>query len=118
VNAFANDLARVATLEYTNSVGQSRMRWLASIRSPRLSHEPDSNKDAQEKLVKINIVCGATSPPLREARRHPEPGAPEARQHTSSGRTNSANDNSHSHITSIPPPRGGLDSKPPRVAVR
>jgi cytochrome c553 len=28
VNGFAADLARVATLQYTNSVGQARMRWL------------------------------------------------------------------------------------------
>jgi hypothetical protein len=56
VNAFANDLARVATLEYTNSVGQSRMRWLGINEGHHgLSHEPDSNKDAQEKLVKINM---------------------------------------------------------------
>jgi len=56
VNAFANDLARVATLEYTNSVGQTRMRWLGINEGHHgLSHEPDSNKDAQEKLVKINV---------------------------------------------------------------
>src|SRR5215218_240307 len=56
VNAFANDLARVATLEFTNSVGQTRMRWLGINDGHHgLSHEPDSNKDAQEKLVKINI---------------------------------------------------------------
>ena len=55
VNAFANDLCRVATLEYTNSVGQSRMRWLGINEGHHgLSHEPDGNKDAQEKLVKIN----------------------------------------------------------------
>ncbi len=55
VNAFANDLARVATLEFTNSVGQSRMRWLGINDGHHgLSHEPDTNKDAQEKLVKIN----------------------------------------------------------------
>lgn len=56
VNAFANDLARVATLEYTNSVGQSRMRWLGINDGHHgLSHEPDKNTDAQEKLVKINV---------------------------------------------------------------
>ena len=56
VNAFANDLARVATLEFTNSVGQTRMRWLGINDGHHgLSHEPDTNKEAQEKLVKINI---------------------------------------------------------------
>ncbi len=56
VNAFANGMARVATLQYTNSVGQARMRWL-DIHDDHhhLSHEPDTNADAQEKLVKINI---------------------------------------------------------------
>ena len=55
VNAFANDLARVATLEFSNSVGQTRMRWLGINEGHHgLSHEPDTNKEAQEKLVKIN----------------------------------------------------------------
>jgi hypothetical protein len=55
VNAFANDMARVATLDFTNSVGQSRMRWLGIDEGHHaLSHEADSNTAAQEKLVKIN----------------------------------------------------------------
>jgi hypothetical protein len=55
VNAFANDMARVATLDFTNSVGQARMRWLGIEEGHHgLSHEPDSNVAAQEKLVKIN----------------------------------------------------------------
>ncbi len=55
VSAFANGMARVATLQYTNSVGQARMRWL-DIHDDHhhLSHEPDANIEAQEKLVKIN----------------------------------------------------------------
>jgi hypothetical protein len=55
VNAFANDWMRVATLQYTNSVGQARMKWLG-IEEPHhgLSHEPDSNEDARAKLTKIN----------------------------------------------------------------
>ena len=55
VSAFANGMARVATLQYTNSVGQARMRWL-DIHDDHhhLSHEPDANRDAQEKLVRIN----------------------------------------------------------------
>ncbi|MFT4638484.1 MAG: hypothetical protein ACI8T1_001805 [Verrucomicrobiales bacterium] len=56
VNSFTNDMARVATLQYTNSVGQARMRWLGINEGHHgLSHEPDDNEDAQEKLVKINI---------------------------------------------------------------
>ncbi len=55
VNGFVNDMARVATLQYTNSVGQARMKWLGINEGHHgLSHEPDDNKDAQEKLVKIN----------------------------------------------------------------
>ena len=34
VNALANDMARVATLQYTNSVGNARMRWLGDRRGP------------------------------------------------------------------------------------
>lgn len=55
VNAMANDMARVATLQYTNSVGLARMKWLGIQEDHHgLSHEPDDNLDAQEKLVKIN----------------------------------------------------------------
>jgi hypothetical protein len=55
VSAFANGMARVASLQYTNSVGQARMRWLGIHDDHHhLSHESDENHDAQEKLVKIN----------------------------------------------------------------
>ena len=55
VSSFLADAARVATLQYTNSVGQARMTWLGIKEGQHdLSHEPDSNKDAQEKLTKIN----------------------------------------------------------------
>jgi len=55
VSSFVADSARVATLQYTNSVGQARMTWLGINEGQHdLSHEPDSNKEAQEKLTKIN----------------------------------------------------------------
>lgn len=55
VNSFTADFARVATLQYTNSVGQAKMRWLGINEGHHeLSHEPDSNKAAVEKLIKIN----------------------------------------------------------------
>ena len=55
VNALANDMARVATLQITKSVGQARMSWLGIGEGHHaLSHDPDSKKDSQEKLVKIN----------------------------------------------------------------
>jgi len=55
VSSFVADSARVATLQYTNSVGQARFTWLGIKEGQHdLSHEPDSNKDAQDKLTKIN----------------------------------------------------------------
>ncbi|MEQ9069529.1 MAG: DUF1552 domain-containing protein, partial [Gimesia chilikensis] len=55
VNSLANDMARVATLQYTNSVGQARMKWLGIDDGHHsLSHKPDSDEDSQEKLTKIN----------------------------------------------------------------
>ncbi|WP_367872028.1 DUF1552 domain-containing protein [Luteolibacter sp. Populi] len=76
VNAFANGMARVATLQYTNSVGQARMRWL-NINDDHhgLSHEPDNNADAQEKLVKINIwLCEQLAYLAKKLDAIPEPG--------------------------------------------
>src|SRR6185503_8847090 len=56
VNGFANDMARVATLQYTNSVGNARMRWLGVEEGHHsLSHDPDLNEKSQEKLTKINV---------------------------------------------------------------
>ena len=55
VNAMANDMARVGTLQFMRSVGQARMRWLDIDEGHHsLSHEPDNNEDAQAKLEKIN----------------------------------------------------------------
>jgi hypothetical protein len=55
VQSLAADFARVATFQFTNSVGEAKMRWLGiSEGQHALSHEPDSNKEAQEKLTKIN----------------------------------------------------------------
>lgn len=55
VNSFVNDMARVATLQYTKSVGMARMNWL-DIKDGHhaLSHEPDKNEEAMTKLTKIN----------------------------------------------------------------
>lgn len=55
VNGFANDMNRVATLQYTKSVGNARMTWLGINEGHhQLSHDPDLKKDSQEKLVRIN----------------------------------------------------------------
>src|SRR5207247_2186734 len=55
VNAFANDFNRVATFQITNSVGNAKMRWLGIDQGHHeISHEPDKNEAAVEKLIKIN----------------------------------------------------------------
>ncbi len=55
VSSFLSDAARVATFQITNSVGQARMSWLGISEGQHdLSHEPDSNATAQEKLTRIN----------------------------------------------------------------
>lgn len=76
VNAFANGLARVASLQYTNSVGQAKMNWLdIHDNHHTLSHEPDNNLDAQEKLVKINVwFCEQLAYLVKKLEAIPEPG--------------------------------------------
>ncbi len=55
VSAFQSDFARVATLQFTNSVGGARMKWLGVEEGHHeLSHHPDNNEDTQKKLTKIN----------------------------------------------------------------
>jgi hypothetical protein len=56
VHAMMADFARVYTFQFTNSVGQAKMRWLGIEEDHHgLSHEPDTNEEAVEKLTKINI---------------------------------------------------------------
>lgn len=55
VSALANNMTRVASLQFMRSVGQARMRWLNIEEGHHsLSHEPDKNQDAQHKLQRIN----------------------------------------------------------------
>lgn len=76
VNSFAGDFARVATLQYTNSVGGARMRWLGINEGHHeLSHEPDKNESAQEKLTKINKwFCEQLAYLAKRLAETPEPG--------------------------------------------
>ena len=76
VRGFVADFARVATLQYTNSVGMARMRWLGVEEGHHeLSHEPDSNEKAQEKLRKINKwFCGELAYLVKRLADTPEPG--------------------------------------------
>lgn len=54
-HALAADFTRVATLQFTNSVGGARMSWLGINEGHHeLSHKPDSDTDAVEKLTRIN----------------------------------------------------------------
>jgi hypothetical protein len=76
VNSFAADFARVATLQYTNSVGDARMRWLGVTEGHHeLSHNPDSDKKSQEKLIKINQwYCEQMAYLVKRLSETPEPG--------------------------------------------
>jgi hypothetical protein len=56
VNSLANDMSRIASLQFTNSVGNARMKWLGVEEGHHsLSHDPDLNEKSQEKLTKINV---------------------------------------------------------------
>ncbi|MBX9628192.1 MAG: DUF1552 domain-containing protein [Gemmataceae bacterium] len=78
VNSFAADFARVATLQYTNSVGMARMRWLGITEGHHeISHSPDSNAKAQEQLTKIDTwFCEQLAYLARRLAETPEPGGP------------------------------------------
>ena len=76
VNSFASDFARVASFQITNSVGQPRMKWLdINEGHHELSHEPDSNEEAYEKLIKINTwYCEQVAHLAKRLAETPEPG--------------------------------------------
>jgi Protein of unknown function (DUF1552) len=76
VNSFAADFARVATLQFTNSVGDARMRWLGVTEGHHeLSHHPDSDTKSQEKLIKINKwYCEQMAYLAKRLAETPEPG--------------------------------------------
>jgi hypothetical protein len=77
VNSFVNDMARVATLQFTKSVGSARMNWLDIKEGHHgLSHEPDKNEEAVAKLTKINKwFCGELRYLVDKLAGTPEPGA-------------------------------------------
>ncbi|MFO0880775.1 MAG: DUF1552 domain-containing protein [Gemmataceae bacterium] len=76
VQSFIADFSRVATLQYTNSVGMAKMRWIGVTEGHHeLSHEPDSNAKAQEKLTKINKwFCEQLAYLTKRLAETPEPG--------------------------------------------
>ncbi len=76
VHSFAADFARVATLQLTHSVGGARMRWLKVDEGHHeLSHKPDNDRDAQDKLTRINRwYCEQLAYLARRLADTPEPG--------------------------------------------
>ncbi len=76
VNGLANDMMRVASLQFMRSVGQARMRWLGIEEGHHtLSHKPDQDAESQGKLLKINTwFAGELSYLCKRLRETPEPG--------------------------------------------
>ena len=76
VNGLANDMTRVATRQFMRSVGQARMRWLGvNDGHHSLSHKPDKDKSAQDKLLKINKwFAGELGYLCKRLKETPEPG--------------------------------------------
>jgi hypothetical protein len=77
VNSFVNDMARVATLQFTKSVGMAKMNWLDIKEGHHtLSHEPDKNEGAVDQLTKINKwFCGELRYLVEKLAGTPEPGS-------------------------------------------
>lgn len=76
VNAFVGDFARVATLQFTNSVGNAKFHWLKVDEGQHeLSHKPDTDKDAWDKLTRINRwYCEQLAYLAKRLAETPEPG--------------------------------------------
>jgi hypothetical protein len=76
VNAFAADFNRVASIQFTNSVGQARMKWLGITEGHHeLSHHPDSNESSVDKLTRINKwFCEQLAYLAKRLAETPEPG--------------------------------------------
>ena len=101
VSSLAADFTRIATLQYTNSVGQPHMKWIGVDEGQHeLSHEPNSNAAAQEKLTKIDAwYAGEVAHLARRLADTPEPGGDGSLlDHTTILWTNELGEgNSHSH---------------------
>ena len=76
VNSFQADFARVATLQFTNSVGQAKMRWIGVDEGHHeLSHHEDSKEESQASLTKINKwYCEQMAYLAKRLAETPEPG--------------------------------------------
>ncbi len=78
VNSFAADFSRIATLQYSHSVGGLKMRWLGINEGHHeLSHKLDDDQPAQESLTKINKwFCEQLAYLAKRLAETPEPGGP------------------------------------------
>ncbi len=76
VNSFVADFTRVATMQFTNSVGMARMSWLNVTEGHHeLSHRPNNDAPAQEQLTRINRwFCEQMAYLARRLSETPEPG--------------------------------------------
>ncbi|MFN3168813.1 MAG: DUF1552 domain-containing protein [Phycisphaeraceae bacterium] len=76
VNAMANNMARVVTFQYSRATGQARMKWLGIEEGHhQISHEPDKDTKAREKLIKINAwFAGELAYMAQQLQDTPEPG--------------------------------------------
>ncbi|MFM7070319.1 MAG: DUF1552 domain-containing protein [Planctomycetota bacterium] len=76
VHSLAADFARVATFQFTNSVGQAKMRWLGIEEGHHeLSHNPDNDDKSQDKLTRINRwYCEQLAYLAKRLAETPEPG--------------------------------------------
>lgn len=76
VAAFAADFNRVATLQFTNSVGGAKMHWLGIDEGHHeLSHKNDDDEKSQTKLTKINRwYCEQLAYLADKLAKTPEPG--------------------------------------------
>jgi hypothetical protein len=76
VNAFRADFARVCTLQYSHSVGQTRMSWLGINEGHHgLSHNPDSDQASVDKLTRIDRwFCEQIAYLAKRLDETPEPG--------------------------------------------
>lgn len=76
LSSLINDFTRVATFQITNSVGNAKMKWLDIDEGHHsISHEPDSNEDAYEQLIRINTwYCEQVAYLAKRLAEIPEPG--------------------------------------------
>jgi len=76
VAAMRMNMTRIATLQYTNAVGNARMNFLGIEEGHHeLSHDPDEKKESVEKLVRINRwYCEQLAGLARRLDSTPEPG--------------------------------------------